>query len=73
MQNKEAKNLQSGENENQSDAQLQNNLQAKRQRQVDIGEDSDRPGAPAATGLHMQVESSSDFLQPRISQVDGAQ
>ena len=69
----DAKSLQSGENEDQSDAQLEHHLQAKRERDIDVGEDTDRPGAPAPASLHMQVEGSSDFLQPGISQVYGAQ
>ena len=64
----DVKNLQSRDNEDQSDAQLEHHLQAKRQRQVDGGEDADRTGAPASTGAHMQVESHSDFLQPQVSQ-----
>ena len=64
----DAKSLQSGENEDQSDAQLEHRLQAKREREVDVGEDTDRPGTPTATSVQMQVEGRSDFLQSPVSQ-----
>ena len=51
----------------QTDAQLEHRLQAKRERQVDGREDADRSGTSAATGVHMQVESDSDFLPGWIS------
>ena len=61
----DTKSLQSGDDEDQSDAHVENRLQAKREREVDGGEDTDCPGAPATTGAHVQVEGRSDFLQPR--------
>ena len=58
----DVKSSQGGEDGNQTDAQLEHRLQAKRERQVDGGEDTDRTGAPAATSVHMYVESDNDFL-----------
>ena len=68
----DVRSLQSGKNQDQSNAQLENGLQAKREGEVDVGKDADCPGAPIATSAHMQVQGSSDFLQAQVSQVDKA-
>ena len=66
----DVENSQSGENEDQTDAHVEDRLQAEGERQVDGGEDTDRAGAPVATSAHMQVESDNDFLGEGVSEVE---
>ena len=62
-------NSQSSEEDKQTKAQVEDRLQAKGEREVDLGVDSDQARAPAATLLLVRVKTDSDFLEQRVSKV----
>lgn len=63
-------NSQGSDEDNQTEAQIEGRLQAKGQREVDLGVDIDQPRATAATLGLMRVETNGDFLKRRVSEAN---